>query len=606
MFTKKNLAIVSLSLFVVVATETLPSFISKDNTPEKKIADAICQYIDAFSFYIKDTLQPTLLSTGTQDWQLVFLQARRHYKKIEWATEYFTYSTARFVNGPPKAEAELNGQMIIGPSGLQVMEEYIYTLPDSTAKNLLLGQTNIILQKLQVLKAYFSNITIASWQIFDAVKLEVFRIETLGITGFDDQLSHNSIEESALSLQAVQQVIGDYTEQQDSIQNLFKNSISFLLANKNFNTFNRADCIRHYINPITTAIETLRRKLNITGFQYNRLLRQDVFTLFDDDAFNADAYSTLINQQNKSAKIELGKALFNETAFSANNKISCASCHHPQNAFAENLVKHVNIKGLNSIDRNTPTLINAALQPQLFYDQRAETLDGQIADVMHNPNEMGGDLKGALQNIIASGKYKTLFEEAFPGKTQLDSAAVTEALSIYIKSLVKLNSRFDEYMRGNDAALTNYEINGFNLFMGKAKCATCHYMPLFNGVLPPKYITQDAEVLGIPAKQNGKIIDDDRGLFTTLLHQDYYDSNRLLQFDHAFKTVTVRNAAQTFPYMHNGVFKTLQDVMDFYNDGGGRGAGLNVPNQSLSPNKLNLTPSEIKDVIAFIRSLDSQ
>jgi len=161
-------------------------------------------------------------------------------------------------------------------------------------------------------------------------------------------------------------------------------------------------------------------------------------------------------------------------------------------------------------------------------------------------------------------------------------------------------------MRGDDAALTNDEVNGFNLFMGKARCATCHYMPLFSGVFPPKYVTQDAEVLGVPSKQEGKEIDGDRGLFITLLHQNYYDSSRLLEFDHAFKTVTVRNAARTFPYMHNGAFETLKAVMDFYNNGGGKGAGLNVPNQSLSPAKLNLTPLEIQDLIAFIKSLDSR
>jgi cytochrome c peroxidase len=378
------------------------------------------------------------------------------------------------------------------------------------------------------------------------------------------------------------------------------------LANKSFNDFNRAEFIREYANPLTTSIELLRKKLNFTGYQYNRLLRQDVFTLFDSNAFNADAYSPFINQENKAAKIKLGQILFTETAFSGNNKVSCASCHRPENAFAENMVKHAAIKGTGSIDRNTPSLINAALQPQQFYDQRAETLESQVADVMHNPKEMNGNLNAALKNIIASGKYETLFSNAFPEKESIDSASVIEALAAYIRSLVKLNSRFDEYMQGNDTALTSEEVQGFNLFMGKAQCATCHYMPLFSGVFPPKYITQDAEVLAVPAKPKEKIIDPDRGLFTTLLHYNYYDSTRLLEFDHAFKTPSVRNISQTAPYMHNGIYETLEDVMEFYNNGGGAGEGLQVLNQSLSSEKLNLTPAEIKAVVAFMKSLDSR
>jgi cytochrome c peroxidase len=606
MLKKKYSRVILAFALVVTMCEGLLSFGPINQTPEEKIANTVCQDIDAFSQYISDTLQPAILSRSSQNWQAYFLEARKHYKKIEWAAEYFTYATARLINGAPKTEAELAGQTITQPSGLQVMEQYIFPLPDTAAAPLLLQQTAIILENLQLLKAYFSNIPIASWQIFDAAKLEVFRMETLGITGFDNPLSRNSMEECAVSLAALKKVLSQYVSPNDNIQNLFHKSIVFLSANKDFNSFNRAAFIRNYANPLTAAIESLRRKLNLQGYQYNRLLRQDIFTLFDSNAFNADAYSPFINQENKAAKIKLGGALFTETAFSGYNKVSCASCHHPGNAFAENMIKHANIGGIGSIDRNTPSLINAALQPQQFYDQRAETLESQVADVMHNPKEMNGDLNAALKNIIASAKYETMFTHAFPEKKSIDSASVTEALAAYIRSLVKLNSRFDEYMQGNDAALTSEEVQGFNVFMGKAQCGTCHYMPLFSGVFPPKYITQDAEVLAVPARPKGKIIDPDRGLFTTLLRYNYYDSTRLLEFDHAFKTLSVRNISQTAPYMHNGIYETLEEVMEFYNNGGGVGEGLQVLNQSLSSEKLNLTPAEIKAVVAFMKSLDSR
>jgi cytochrome c peroxidase len=171
------------------------------------------------------------------------------------------------------------------------------------------------------------------------------------------------------------------------------------------------------------------------------------------------------------------------------------------------------------------------------------------------------------------------------------------AIGSYVRSLVALNSRFDEYMRGNNSAINAEEINGFNIFMGKARCGTCHYMPLFNGSFPPRYTLIESEVIGVPKAVNGKVIDDDMGR---------YDILKTGAFKHAFKITTVRNAALTAPYMHNGVFKTLEQVMDFYNKGGGVGQGYKVDNQTLATDELHLTQKESGEVIAFIKSLNSK
>jgi cytochrome c peroxidase len=167
----------------------------------------------------------------------------------------------------------------------------------------------------------------------------------------------------------------------------------------------------------------------------------------------------------------------------------------------------------------------------------------------------------------------------------------------YVRSLVLLNSRFDEYMRGSKAAMTQEEVNGFNLFMGKAKCGTCHYMPLFNGTFPPRYIKIETEIIGVPKAIGKNIIDDDMGRYVIVPVESQ---------KHAFKIVTVRNAARTAPYMHNGVFITLQQVLDFYNKGGGIGLGIKVDNQTLPSDKLNLTDKESAEIIVFIKSLDSR
>ena len=171
------------------------------------------------------------------------------------------------------------------------------------------------------------------------------------------------------------------------------------------------------------------------------------------------------------------------------------------------------------------------------------------------------------------------------------------AIGSYIRSLVFLNSRFDEYMRGSNSAMNRDEINGFNLFMGKAKCATCHFMPMFSGVFPPRFIKMEMEVIGVPGKRGENKIDPDEGRYGIVK----VESQR-----HAFKIPTVRNASLTAPYMHNGVFSTLDQVVDFYNKGGGAGLGIHLANQTLPTDTLGLTVKETNEIIAFIKTLDSK
>jgi cytochrome c peroxidase len=342
----------------------------------------------------------------------------------------------------------------------------------------------------------------------------------------------------------------------------------------------------------------LHKQLQLPDVRYNRLLNQDAATLFDACAFNSNAYIDAPEDTATAQKIALGKKLFFDPQLSGTMTRSCASCHQPEKAFTDGLAKNLDITGKKQVARNTPTLINAALQPAQFYDLRAASLEEQVKDVVNNPDEMHGDIQLSTQKIAQDAGYRQLFAEAFShkGGVLIDTTKVMNALASYIRSLTALNSRFDAYMQGNRQALNQAEVSGFNLFMGKARCATCHYLPLFNGTLPPRYMQMDAEVIGVPKIKNGKVIDPDRGLFAI----QPMEFNR-----HAFKVVTVRNAARTAPYMHNGVFKTLQEVIDFYDLGGGAGMGLQVPNQTLSADHLHLTATEKIALIAFIKSLNS-
>jgi cytochrome c peroxidase len=168
------------------------------------------------------------------------------------------------------------------------------------------------------------------------------------------------------------------------------------------------------------------------------------------------------------------------------------------------------------------------------------------------------------------------------------------ALAAYMRSLVRLDSRFDRAMRGEEAVLAVDERRGFNLFMGKARCGTCHFAPLFNGTVPPGYTESEVEIIGVPVSTRGQVLDPDRGAGA---------SDKAPLHDFAFKTPTVRNVVVSAPYMHNGVFRTLAEVVDFYDAGGGAGLGLDVPNQTLPADSLHLTRGEKRDLVAFMRAL---
>ena len=583
-----------LALFLTVAWLVCYGCSGKKPAPEKAIAEKLLTQVDSFSL-ICNSLRTSVENKAPQpQLQQLFLQARLTYKRMEWAAEYFDPTAARIVNGPPVPEVELSGR-IIDPSGLQVIETYLFPAYDTTKKKNLLKNLQRITLACNQYKLHFSNIDILDWQVFDAAKLEVFRIMTLGIVGFDDPLSQKSTTESAAALESLKQVVAQYPRG-DSIP--FAPAAAYLAANPDFNTFDRARFITDYANPITTGITELEKNLNIVVTRYNRLLNQDAKTLFDTDAFNVNAYVPDYVSFTSPEKIALGKKLFADPSLSATGTRSCETCHQPDKAFTDGLVKNTVLGNDKLLPRNTPTLINAALQPSQFYDLRVKTLEDQSRTVVQNNAEMHGDMKLSVQRLWADTGYRRLFAAAFPkpARTGIDTLEVMNAIGSYVRSLVFLNSRFDRYMRGDKTAMTAAEIHGFNLFMGKAKCGSCHYMPLFNGTFPPAYRRIETEVIGVPSTLAGHEIDSDPGRYAIVNAEC---------FRHAFKTPTIRNAARTAPYMHNGVFTTLDEVLDFYDRGGGAGLGIPVPNQTLPFDKLNLTPQEHADIIAFIHSLDS-
>ncbi|QJD96571.1 cytochrome C peroxidase [Mucilaginibacter robiniae] len=571
-------------------------------TPEKSIAQTLVTQVDSFAA-IKNTLLDAVESGKTTDQQLqqLFRQVRLSYKKFEWAAEYFVPQTTRFINGAPTPEVEMAGTLVLDPQGLQVIESLLFPKYNISKKQELIQRLKLLQTGCDQYKSHFNNVDIIDGQVFDAAKLQVFRVLTLGITGFDTPLLQNSLAESAVSLESLKPILAYYGNEDDTapLLNSIISAAMYLKTHNNFNTFNRAEFITQYGNPVTVSLSNLEQQLHIHVIQYNRLLNQDAKTLFDKNAFNVNAYTTDASFGMTQEKIALGKKLFADPILSGSRTRSCQSCHQPEKAFTDGLTKNTVVEGNALLSRNTPTLLNAALQPSLFYDIRAISLEDQALNVVANKQEMHGSVSKAANLLWQNATYRKLFTNAFPKKnrTSIDSNEVVNALGSYVRSLTLLNSRFDEYMRGNKAAMTQEEVNGFNLFMGKAKCGTCHYMPLFNGTFPPRFTKIETEVIGVPQTIANKALDQDMGRFSFV---------KIDAFKHAFKTTTVRNAARTAPYMHNGVFTTLDEVVDFYNKGGGAGLGLKVDNQTLPFDQLHLSQKESHEITAFIKSLDSK
>lgn len=547
--------------------------------------------VSDFENYISDSVQP-LLNPATKQQKLVaaFTALRARYKKIEWAVEYYMPSIARFVNGAPLPEIEQPEVVVREPHGLQVIEELI--LEDSVNYAALIHETTLLKSHCISIRDHIEATGFTQVQLYDAIKKQVFRIITLGITGFDAPVVKTGLSEAAVSLSELAALTPFLKGRSDVNEKIYA-AVGYLNANPGFDAFNRMVFIKDYANPVTSTLTAQQQQAGIAPIRMQALLRPGAPTLFDEGIFDPYFQEADSADPQLTGKIILGKKLFYDNILSVSKKRSCATCHSPQLYFTDGLVKNSALNARKTLQRNTPTLLNAALQTAMFYDLRSPSLEHQAGDVISNRDEMHGDFEMAINRLSADTAYTQLFNNAY-GANPVTKENILSAIAGYVKSLVGLNSRFDEYMRGNTKALNKQEVDGFNLFAGKAKCASCHFIPLFNGVVPPSFVKTESEVLGVPATADGRNRDDDSGRYRVINVPDYL---------HAFKTTTVRNTGVTGPYMHNGVYQTLDEVIDFYDRGGGIGIGLKVSNQTLPQEPLNLAAHEKKSLIAFIHTL---
>lgn len=278
------------------------------------------------------------------------------------------------------------------------------------------------------------------------------------------------------------------------------------------------------------------------------------------------------------AKVELGRMLFFDPRLSKGNAISCAFCHNPGTGWADARQFSIGVGGGQG-GRQAPTVLNTGYQTLQFWDGRAKSLEEQAMGPVQNPIEMAEMSPNVVKKLSAVPEYKKRFKEVFG--TEVSADGIAKAVAAFERTVVSTNSPFDKYRKGAKAAMGQAAVRGFGLFIGKARCATCH-----NG---PNFTDNKFHNLGVP--QVGPLKEDVGRYAVTKQDQDRG----------AFKTPTLRSVALTAPYMHDGVFKTLEEVIEFYNKGGEA-----VPGKDVFMTPLNLNDQEKKDLVEFLKALTGE
>ncbi|HTF99820.1 MAG TPA: cytochrome c peroxidase [Nitrospirota bacterium] len=294
-------------------------------------------------------------------------------------------------------------------------------------------------------------------------------------------------------------------------------------------------------------------------------------------------------------KIELGKKLFFDRRLSGDGTMSCASCHDPEQAFTDGLEISLSYPTTRNW-RNAPTLMNVAYQKSLFHDGRAASLEEQALFPMMSAFEMNLNLDFLEEKLRSVPEYVDAFQKVF-GDADITRTRVAMAIASFERTLISVSAPLDRFLQGDQHALSAEAKKGYQLFIGTAGCIRCHYGAnlsddQFHALNIPENREQEkdprvAATRRFVAKVNRyadfRTLDEDPGRY--LITKDKKDWK-------AFKTPTLREISWTAPYMHNGIMATLDDVIDFFDKGGGEG------NAALK--RLNLTREEKHALKTFL------
>jgi cytochrome c peroxidase len=597
--TKRDIVLAVMAMIVLLVTGMGAM---RPDKPELQLTKTYFDQLKLMQRQFMDLQESVSMRQPADTLRQQFIRARLTFKSVEAVTEYYFANFNNLLNPPAIRSAEEHQ----APQGMQVIEEQLFNPEGPEDYRKLLGDLYKLNSAIYSLVG-FERVFSVNELVPDALLEELYRIIALGVTGFDSPIAKQSIPESEVAIRSVReslQMIGAVIAHNDpdGLQQavaLLEKAEAFCRQHPDFDSFDRMTLTRDYLNPVCAWLGMVKWEKGIKDQvryspkpHYPAVSRY--FSLFDQ-RFVSTRFFSPDSTLSSPGVIALGHKLFADPILAGNNQRSCATCHDPAKGFTDGLPRSLTIDNKHTVTRNAPTLWNAALQRDLFHDHRQRFMENLVEEVLANTLEMNSSAAQVAEKVNTSDEYRGLVSGAF-GNNQITAGQVNIAIASYVRSLISLNARFDQYMRGHNSAMNAEEILGYNVFMGKAKCGTCHFVPLFNGSKPPMYDIVESEVIGVPGNADSlkPVMDADRGRI--LISRNPIHEN-------AFKTPTVRNIALTAPYMHNGVYKTLEEVVEFYNKGGGTGLGLPIDNQTLPFDKLDLTDREKKALIAFMHTL---
>lgn len=281
------------------------------------------------------------------------------------------------------------------------------------------------------------------------------------------------------------------------------------------------------------------------------------------------------NNKMTPARVRLGKMLFFDPRLSGSNWISCATCHNPTMNWSDGLPTALG-QGMKTLRRETPSIVNSGFNRLQMWDGRFHSLEEQAAGPMLSADEMNAQMDQTVAKLESIPDYLTAFEKAYPGEG-ITRETIGKAIACFERTIVSRESPFDHWVNGSENAINADAKQGFKLFVGKANCVACHQ--------PPNFTDDGFHNIGLTDNH-------DEGRYAIV---------PIKVTKGGFKTPSLRNVAMSTPYMHDGEYQTLEDVIDHYDRGGD-------DKQNLDPNMkpLHLTDREKKDLVQFLKSLTSK
>lgn len=308
------------------------------------------------------------------------------------------------------------------------------------------------------------------------------------------------------------------------------------------------------------------------------------------------AFPLPVDNQPTPERLELGRLIFFDPVLSANHKIACGTCHQPQVAMTDGLPVGAALSDPDGGDlpRASPTIYNVRFQHVQFWDGRATSLEDLALKPIQNPKEMGNTVTRHCPIFAPFRSTRSASQTPTVAWMPRRCSGPSPASS----PVTATRAPVDRYLQGDTGAMSVEAIAGFNLYFGKARCSRCHYVPLFAGTEGPDFAQTQFRVTGVPDQGDGP-----RHLTTDLGRGGVMGVDPEPSNQHAFKAPTLRNIAHTAPYMHNGVFATLEQVVDFYDKGAGPGQGYDVPNLDpvMLQGPIGLTRDEKATLLTFLR-----